>query len=182
MIETDRLILRSWRPADLQPFAAMNADPRVCEFLPKVLAARESDELADRIMQHFENHGFGLWAVERKSDERFIGFTGLYLPSFEAHFTPCVEIGWRFAFAYWRKGYATEAAIAAKAYAFGTLKLQEFVAYTAVVNFRSRAVMERIAMTCDPADAFDHPALPRGHRLAPHVLYRSRSPFAAASI
>ena len=131
-------------------------------------------------MQHFAKHGFGLWAIERKVDAQFLGFTGLYFPSFEAHFTPCVEVGWRLGFSHWGKGYATEAASAAKAYGFTALQLREIVAYTAAINLRSRGVMERLSMTRDPADDFDHPSLSSGHRLAPHVLYRCRSTAAAA--
>jgi RimJ/RimL family protein N-acetyltransferase len=116
--------------------------------------------------------GFGLWAVERQADGRFLGFTGLAAPTFKAHFTPCVEVGWRFAVEAWGHGYATEAARAALRFGFENLDLAEIVSFTVPANTRSRAVMERLGMTRDPADDFDHPRLPEGHPLRHHVLYR----------
>jgi RimJ/RimL family protein N-acetyltransferase len=180
-METKRLKLRSWHHADLQSFAAMNADPKVCEFLPSTLTFEESRNFLQRIRAHHKKHGFGLWAIELKDGESFIGFTGLYIPSLEAHFTPCIEVGWRLAFSHWGKGYATEAAQAALAFGFMRLGLREIVAYTAAVNHRSRAVMERLSMTYNPSDDFDHPALPIGHRLRRHVLHRIEASMFSAS-
>jgi RimJ/RimL family protein N-acetyltransferase len=138
------------------------------------LDREQSDNEAARIRQGLLNRDFGLWAVEAPGTANFIGFTGLAVPRFEAHFTPCVEIGWRLAFDYWGRGYATEAASAVLSYAFETLGLQEVVAFTVPANRRSIAVMERIGMTTSPADDFQHPALPDGHPLRQHVLYRIR--------
>jgi RimJ/RimL family protein N-acetyltransferase len=171
-LTTDRLILREWRKADREPFAALNADLRVMEFFPTCLDRAESDAFADRIEAHFARHGFGLWAVELPAIAPFIGFIGLSIPRFQAHFMPCVEIGWRLAHPYWGKGYATEGGKCVLAYGFNQLKLKEIVSFTARVNLRSRAVMERIGMRRDLAGDFDHPALPEGHKLRPHVLYR----------
>src|SRR6516164_6481701 len=109
-LSTPRLHLRLWRDEDLPAFAAMNADPTVMEFFPRPLDRAESDAVVARIRDHFARLGFGLWAVEAPGVADFIGFVGLAVPRFEAHFTPCVEIGWRLAFEYWRRGYATEAA------------------------------------------------------------------------
>jgi RimJ/RimL family protein N-acetyltransferase len=173
-IETPRLHLRHWRPEDRPAFAAMNADPRVMEFFPKSLDPTESDAMAARIRAHFDLRGFGLWAVEVPGVAEFIGFVGLWTPAFEAHFTPCVEIGWRLALDFWGRGYATEAAVAALDFGFRQLGLREIVSYTVPNNRRSRAVMERIGMTRSPADDFEHPALPEGHPLRLHVLYRAR--------
>jgi RimJ/RimL family protein N-acetyltransferase len=117
-------------------------------------------------------HGFGLWAIEVPEVAPFIGFAGLAVPQFRAHFTPCVEIGWRLAFEYWGHGYATEAARLALGYAFGTLALSEVVSFTAATNHRSRSVMERLGMRHDPVDDFDYPSLPENHPLRRHVLYR----------
>jgi len=167
-----RVRLRRWREQDRVPFAAMNADPRVMEFFPGTLSRAESDALADRIEAHLRERGFGLWAIEAPGIAPFIGFAGLSVPRFDAPFMPCVEIGWRLAVAHWRKGYATEAARLALAYGFDTLELPEIVAFTAATNLRSRAVMERLGMHRDPADDFDHPALPEGDPLQRHVLYR----------
>jgi RimJ/RimL family protein N-acetyltransferase len=180
-LSTSRLILRPWREEDLPAFAALNADPRVVEFLPRCLERAESNALAERIAAHFRQHGCGLWAVEAPGVAPFIGFAGLAVPSFEAHFTPCLEIGWRLAFAHWSRGYATEAARRVLAHAFGPLGRAEIVSFTTRDNRRSRAVMERLAMRHDPADDFLHPALPEDHPQRPHVLYRiDRRTFAAA--
>jgi RimJ/RimL family protein N-acetyltransferase len=128
--------------------------------------------MVDHIQKHFGDHGFGLWAIEVPGVAPFIGFAGLQVPGFSAHFTPCVEIGWRLAFEHWGHGYATEAARLALGYGFGTAALREVVSYTSATNRRSRAVMERLGMRRDPTDDFDYPRLPEGHPLRPHVLYR----------
>lgn len=171
-IDTERLRLRRWLPTDREPFAALNADPRVIEHLPGPLSREESDALVDRIEAHFDRHGFGLWAVEILDGEPFAGFIGLSVPRFEARFTPCVEIGWRLGAPHWGRGYATEGARAALTFGFGDLGLEEIVSFTVPDNVRSRRVMEKIGMTHDPADDFDHPLLPEGHPLRRHVLYR----------
>ena len=173
-IETARLRLRPWRDADLEPFAALNADPRVMEFFPKRLSREESDALATRIRDRIDQRGFGLWAVEVPGLAPFVGFVGLAVPSFEAHFTPCVEIGWRLAYEHWGQGYASEAALAGLDFGFSQLGLTEIVSFTSTVNTRSMRVMERIGMTHAPEDDFDHPALAEGHPLRRHVLYRIR--------
>jgi RimJ/RimL family protein N-acetyltransferase len=172
MIETSRLLLRTWTDADREPFAAMNADPAVMEQFPSTMTRAESDAFVDRINAEFVKRGYGLWAVEVLASGQFVGFTGLAVPSFEAHFTPAVEIGWRFAKDAWGNGYATEAALAAVDYAFEVAGLDEIVSFTSVPNVRSQRVMQRIGMTHDPADDFDHPKLEPGHRLSRHVLYR----------
>lgn len=168
------LILRRWRDDDLPAFADLNADPRVMQFMPKVLSRGESDFLVERIRARFAERGLGLWAVEAPGVAPFIGFVGLWVPSFEAPFTPCVEIGWRLAFEDWGHGYATEAARAALDDGFTRLGLEEVVSFTTTANVRSRRVMERLGMTRSPADDFDHPQLPEGHPLRRHVLHRIR--------
>jgi RimJ/RimL family protein N-acetyltransferase len=173
-IDTLRLRLRRWRDEDLPAFAAMNADPKVMEFFPKALDRTESDGLASRICEAFARRGFGLWAVEVPGGAKFIGFVGLSVPGFSAHFTPCVEVGWRLAHEHWGHGYASEAARAAIAFGFERVGLDEIVSFTTAANRRSRAVMERIGMTHTPDDDFDHPVLPEGHPLRRHVLYRVR--------
>jgi RimJ/RimL family protein N-acetyltransferase len=175
-LRTSRLLLRRWREEDRAPFAELNADSRVVEFLPGPLSRQESDAMADRIEAHFERHGFGLWAVEIPGVTRFAGFIGLVIPRFEAPFTPCVEIGWRLAAEHWNHGYATEGARAALDCGFASLQLAEIVSYTVPDNVRSRRVMEKIGMTHSPSDDFDHPSLPEGHRLRRHVLYRLARP------
>jgi ribosomal-protein-alanine N-acetyltransferase len=171
-IRTHRLHLRPWRDDDLPAFAALNADPTVVEFFPKPLDRAESDALAARIRDGFASRGFGLWAVEVPGVADFIGFVGLSVPQFEAHFTPCVEIGWRLAHEHWGRGYASEAARAALDFGFRSLALDQIVSFTTLANWRSRRVMERIGMTRMSEDDFDHPSLPEGHALRRHVLYR----------
>ena len=172
VLTTPRLILRPWREADRQPFADVNADPRVMEFMSALLSRSESDRLVDRIEEHFRVHGFGLYAAELRAEHLFIGYIGLAVPSFQAGFTPCVEIGWRLAANYWSNGLATEGARELVRYAFNELALNALVSFTVPQNLRSRRVMEKLSMTRNPADDFDHPLLPEGHPLRRHVLYR----------
>jgi ribosomal-protein-alanine N-acetyltransferase len=169
---TARLLLREWHAADRAPFADLNADERVGALLNGTLDRAASDALADRIIARWESDGHGLWAVERREDRAFLGFVGLAAPSFTAHFTPCVEVGWRLAAAAWGHGFATEGARAALRFGFEDLGLDEIVSFTVPDNVRSRAVMERIGMTRDPADDFDNPNVPEGNPLRRHVLYR----------
>jgi RimJ/RimL family protein N-acetyltransferase len=171
-ITTARLRLRPWRDEDLPAFAALNADPRVMEHFPGTPGRAESDAMVARNRDHFAAHGFGFWAAEVPGRAAFVGFVGVAVPRFEAHFTPCVEIGWRLAAEHWGQGYATEAASAVLAHAFGPLGLEEVVSLTVPANRRSRRVTERLGMTRSPADDFEHPSLPEGHPLRPHVLYR----------
>jgi ribosomal-protein-alanine N-acetyltransferase len=169
-VRTQRLVLRRWRHADREPFAALNADPVVMEHFPNRLTREESDAFVDRIEAAFDEYGYGLWAVEAVTG--FVGFVGLQWTRFTAPFTPALEIGWRLARPAWGHGYASEAAIAARDFAFRDIGLDEIVLFTTYRNERSQAVMRRIGMTHDPADDFDHPGLPADHPMRPHVLYR----------
>ncbi|HSI83057.1 MAG: GNAT family N-acetyltransferase [Candidatus Methylacidiphilales bacterium] len=168
---TERLLLRRWNSQDVVPFALINEDPRVMEFMPRVLTRLESKQWIDDLEQHFEKHGFGLWAVEHLKTQRLIGYTGIHIPRF-ASLLPCVEIGWRFAFDVWGNGYATEAARAALKFGFEQAKLQEIRSFTVPANERSWRVMQRIGMNHDPTRSFHHPALPADHPLSYHVLFR----------
>jgi RimJ/RimL family protein N-acetyltransferase len=174
VIETPRLILREWREADRKHFARINADPRVMEFFPARLTRAQSDALVAKIQTHFRKHDFGICAAELKAEGTFIGFIGLKIPSFRAHFTPCVEIGWRLSREVWGQGLATEGAQAVVKFGREALGLKEIVSFTVPPNIRSRRVMEKLGMSYDPADDFDHPQLPPGHPLRRHVLYRLR--------
>jgi ribosomal-protein-alanine N-acetyltransferase len=149
---------------------------------PRPLTHEESDALVDRIEMRFEERGYGLWVVERREDGLFLGFTGLAYQTFEAPFTPCVEVGWRFDRFAWGHGYATEAARAALSYGFELAGLEEIVSFTSTANAASRRVMERIGMRRDPDGDFDNPSFTVGHTLRRHVLYRvRRREFAAQS-
>jgi len=174
-IRTERLRLRRWKPEDLAPFAELNRDPVVVEYLAAPLSREESDAFVARIEAHFDLHGFGFFAVEVVEDRAFAGFVGLSIPRFEAHFTPCVEIGWRLAARLQGRGYATEGARGVLTFGFETLGLGEIVSFTVPANVRSRRVMEKLGMTHRAAEDFDHPGLPEGHRLRRHVLYRKRN-------
>lgn len=169
---TDRLRLRRWKIHDRDPFAAINADPSVMEFFPAALSRAESDALVDRIEAHFDDHGFGLWAAESRSSGELVGFVGLWATTFEAHFSPAIEVGWRLARNSWGAGLAPEAARAAIADGFDRLGVEEVVSFTAAVNLSSRRVMDKLGMTHNFSEDFDHPSLPAGHMLRPHVLYR----------
>ena len=171
---TPRTYLRQWQMEDREPFAALNADPKVMEFFPSLLSRAESDAFVERVGAHFAIEGFGLWALEVSGE--FAGFVGLIRPPFTAHFTPCVEIGWRLATRFWGKGHATEAAREALNFGFNQLGLREIVSLTVPANHRSRAVMERLGMHRTPADDFDHPRVAEGHPLRRHVLYRIKNP------
>lgn len=172
--ETQRLRLRQWHEADLKPFAALNADPQVMAHFPQPLTRAASDTLAQRIRAEIAQRGWGFWAVEVKHSAPFIGFVGLHVPTADLPCAPCVEIGWRLAVACWGNGYATEAACGALCVAFERLELDEIVSFTTTNNQRSQRVMRRIGM--DYSDTFEHPDLPVGHALRPHVLYRLQRP------
>ena len=173
MIETERLLLRSWRDSDIDPMFAISSDPVVMEHFPR---PSTWEETADLVVRHRANLAWGrpgLFAVETLDDPgTLIGFVGLAEPRFEARFTPCVEVGWRLRSASWGQGYATEAARASVRHGFDVLGLEEVVSFTSTTNQRSQAVMRRIGMTHDPAEDFNHPSVPPGSPLRRHVLHR----------
>jgi len=181
-LETARLLLRGWREADREPFFRMNSDPRVMRHFPACLSRPQSDALMDRIVAGLDRDGYGLYAVEFTATAEFIGFLGLSVPGFDAPFMPAVEIGWRLDPRYWNLGLATEGARAVLRHSFGPLGLHQLVSITVPGNLASRRVMEKIGMTHDPADDFDHPRLPDGHPLKRHVLYRIAAPRPAGSV
>ena len=169
-LETERLKLRAWQESDLQPFAELNADKDVMHYFPSVLTREQSDNLADKFQQLILDHGWGFWAVELKATGQFIGFTGLNTQPEQFIFSPCVEIGWRFAKQYWHQGYATEAAKACLKFAFEALHLNEVVSFTAVHNTASEHVMQRLGMQA--MFEFNHPALTQESPLSRHILYK----------
>ena len=174
-LRTDRLLLRQWQERDLEPFADLNADAEVMRYFPAKLAREQSDALASAIRREIDKQGWGLWAVEVIGGSSFIGFVGLNEPIFDAHFTPAVEVGWRLAREHWGHGYATEAGQAAIDFGFDELALEQIVAMIGLKNSRSQRVAERLGMTRDPADDFDHPRVPPGP-LRRHGLYRLGRP------
>ncbi len=168
---TSRLVLRQWCERDRAPFAKLNADPLVMEYFPAVLNRDQSNAMVDRLVNQLQRDGYGLWAVEIRTSGEFIGYVGLAVPGWRAAFTPCTEIGWRLARSAWGHGYATEAANEALATAFGPAGLHDVVSFTTTSNLRSQHVMQRVGMTRDPSEDFDHPLLTDGP-LRRHVLYR----------
>jgi len=181
-LPTPRLLLRRWAPEDREPFAAMNADPAVMQHFPSLLDRRESDALVDRIEAGFEEHGFGLWALEVVATGDFVGFTGLSVPHFRASWMdtrhqPVVEVGWRLARSAWGHGYATEAARAATHHAFASVGLPEVVSFTTVGNERSQAVMRRLGMA--RLTTYDHPV--EGRSPLPSVAFLLRAPRVSGS-
>jgi len=172
VLETSRLRLRRWREEDREPFAQLNADPGVMTHFVSTLTREQSDAVVDVVMEKWARDGFCFWAVEIPGVTAFAGFIGVSRPRFDAPFMPAVEIGWRLARAYWNQGYATEGALASLGFAFDRLDLDEVVALAVPRNKPSLRVMEKLGMTRNPADDFDHPLVPRGHELRRHVLYR----------
>jgi len=168
--ETRRLRLRQWREADRKPFATLCSDPKVMEFLMPVAGRAASDAKIDRWRALISCRGWGLWALEVKETEQFIGFVGLQIPEEPHPFLPCVEIGWRLDATQWGFGYATEAATEALRVGFEILDLREIIASTAIKNSRSRRLMERLGML--QGETFVQPDIPTGHPLALHILYR----------
>lgn len=171
-LHSARLRLRAWCADDLPAFVALNADAEVMRHFPGVMSEAESRALAERIQGHFTAHGFGQWVLERHEQPGLIGVLGLQQVSFAAAFTPAVEIGWRLHRAFWRQGYALEAAQAALECAFTRLDLDQVVAFTVPANLPSQRLMQRLGMQRDADGDFEHPRLPLGHALRPHVLYR----------
>lgn len=174
-LQTDRLLLRQWRDADLEPFARLNADPRVTAFFPAPIGRADSDTAVQRWRHQIAERGWGLWATELRRSGELIGFVGLQIPAAPLPFSPCVEVGWRLAHEHWGHGYATEGARAALQFGFDELGLDQIVAFTALGNGRSSAVMRRLGMLEDPY-RFEHPGVPKGSSLRTHCLYRLDAP------
>ncbi|MDI9818331.1 MULTISPECIES: GNAT family N-acetyltransferase [unclassified Legionella] len=172
IIETERLILRTWKEEDIKIYYQINQDPRVIEFLPGSLSLEQAGDFITRMGIQFDQYGYTLWAVELKETGEMIGFTGLNYPTFKSHFTPAVEIGWRLSSLHWGKGYATEGANASLDYGFNQCGFKEIVAFTVPLNKRSIRVMEKIGMNRDLDGDFAHPKFKLDHRLSRHVLYR----------
>jgi RimJ/RimL family protein N-acetyltransferase len=175
-LRTPRLLLRPWRDSDRAPWAALNSDPEVMRHFPAPMSREQSDRCIDAWQAELAERGWGQWALERSdagAAGEFVGFVGLTVPKRALPFMPCVEIGWRLARAHWGQGLASEGARAALDFGFGSLGLDEIVSFTALSNLRSQAVMRRIGMHNAEAD-FDHPALPEGHPLRRHCLWRLR--------
>jgi RimJ/RimL family protein N-acetyltransferase len=172
IIETKRLILRTWKKEDVQPYFQINQDPRVIEFLRGALTVEQINDSMIADNSHQQQHGYALWATELKETKQLLGFIGLKYVDWSAHFTPAVEIGWRLGSQYWGQGFATEGAKAAVDYGFKKCGLKEIVSFTVPANMRSIRVMEKIGLKRDTKGDFAHPKLPANHPLSQHILYR----------
>lgn len=172
IIETKRLILRTWETFDLESMTLINQDPLVMEYFPALQDQHDTQIFIHRVNQHFKTHGYTLYAVQTKLNVTCIGFIGLLNTHFDAHFTPSIEIGWRLSSKHWGKGYATEGALAVLHHSFINLELDEIVSFTVVKNIRSRRVMEKIGLKHSPSDDFDHPKVAQDSPSLRHVLYR----------
>ncbi len=170
--ETERLILREWQDKDFEPFFALNQDVDVMRYFPNILSHQETVDLVNRIKHKFKANGYGLYACELKKSGQFIGFIGLNAPDFSAHFTPRVEVGWRVAKEFWGQGLAVEAAQRCLEIGFKQFGLDEIVSFTAKRNHNSQRVMQKLGMTNNETEDFQHPKLDPKHPLALHVLYR----------
>lgn len=170
IIETDRLILRTWLDTDADDYYRINQDANVLEHLPGPLTMDEVRAFMQKMNAQWNNHGFTLWAAEEKSSGKLMGFIGL--SRWSGPFGEMVEIGWRLGSEFWKQGYATEGAKAALEYGFKRCGLTEIVAFTVPANLRSQRVMEKIGMQRDHDCDFAYPALPADHRLSAHILYR----------
>jgi RimJ/RimL family protein N-acetyltransferase len=176
VLQTDRLRLRLWQDQDVLPYVALNADARVTEFLPGPVTPEMAQQFFSAQNECYARHRCCYFAAELKASDELVGFIGMKRQDFAAPFTPCFEIGWRLGSGFWGQGLATEGARAVLAYGFGELGLDEIVSFTVPANVRSRRVMDRIGMTRDADGDFEHPALPSGHPLSRHVLYRISRP------
>ena len=175
-LRSPRLTLRHWTPDDRHPFALMNSDPEVMRYFPSLLSEDQSDLYAETMQLGLEERDFGFWAIELRSGDRiqgpFIGCAGLSVPQWNARFTPCIDIGWRLARSYWGMGYASEAAHRILDYSFHRLDIDELLCFASLKNVRSIAVMERLGMTRNTEDDFDHPMIDPDSDLSRHALYR----------
>lgn len=176
ILETDRLILRTWRHDDIDWLAIMNQDPEVMRYFPHLQDRAYSQGIIERAKRQQADYGYSLYVVVIKATGEPIGFVGLLNTDFDAHFTPAIEIGWRIKSSQWRQGYAFEAASTVLRYAFTTLEMETLLSFTAAINIPSRALMEKLGMVRDPSEDFYFPRLPDGHPLGPHVLYRISAP------
>jgi RimJ/RimL family protein N-acetyltransferase len=171
-IRTPRLLLRQWKDSDLDAWCEMNADAEVRKYFPKVNERADSEGEASRMKASITQRGWGFWAVEVPSVTPFIGAVGLFVPTFEAPWQPAVEVGWRLKRNTWGKGFATEAALAARDFGFTELKLPQIIAMSVITNEPSHRVMHRIGMARWDGMEFDHPRVPHDWPLKRHIVHR----------
>jgi RimJ/RimL family protein N-acetyltransferase len=174
MIETERLILRHWQERDIDPCTVNNSDPKVMEFLGPLRTREETAMGIAKTQKYIDDHGYGLYAAELKETGMCIGYIGCAALSFDAPFTPTIEVGWRIGAQYWGRGYAPEGARAVLGDMFTRLGHEEIISITAVINTKSIRVMQKIGMHTDPRENFNHPKLAIDNPLRPHVLYRMK--------
>lgn len=167
--ETKRLVFRDWNEQDLNEFRIMNKDTRVMEYFKKILNKEETDRFYNAIQDEFRNYGYGLYAVETRHNNDFIGFIGFHWANFNSQFTPCIEIGWRLKYEAWGNGFATEGAKACLKYGFDTLGFNKIYSFTSKINLPSENVMKKVGMV--KVMEFEHPNIMENNPLRKHVLY-----------
>jgi RimJ/RimL family protein N-acetyltransferase len=169
-IETERLTLRDWREDDFDALHALCTCPRVMATIGPLHDEAKTGALLTRLRERSARDGHTFWAMERKEDQRVIGFCGVSrgpVPPIEGE----LEIGWRMAADCWGKSYAREAAEATLRWIATNRPGESICAITSVGNVRSRGLMERLGMRYRPEMDFDHPNVDEGSHLKPHVTY-----------
>lgn len=167
--KTQRLVFRDWKEQDLNEFRIMNKDTRVMKYFAKTLIDEETDRFYNIIQNEFRNYRYGLYAVETRRNNGFIGFIGFHWANFNSQFTPCIEIGWRLKYEAWGNGFATEGATACLKYGFETLEFNKIYSFTSKINLQSENVMKKIGMV--KVMEFEHPNIIEDSPLRKHVLY-----------
>lgn len=167
-LQTPRLLLRQWRDSDLAEWIAMGSSPAVMRYFPELLSREKAEAMFQRLHERIDKNGWGLWAVEVKNGDPFIGFIGLAEQDLGLPWMPCIEIGWRLKESAWGQGFATEGAAAALA--FGVERFDTIYSYTSAINMPSRRVMERIGLIERSELAFEHPRV-NNPELQSHVVY-----------
>lgn len=174
-IKTKRLILRDWKESDIPKFIKMNADKDVRRYFPNIATPEESREFVLSAQSDIDARGFGLFAVERRDTNEFIGFTGIQVWEEEGplklHFLPTIEIGWRFAKPHWNQGFATEAALGVVKFVERNTDIKEIYAYTSSINYPSINIMLKLGM--QKVQSFEHPLIMEGHSLKTQVVYKT---------
>lgn len=170
--ETKRLILREWQDCDFGPFSALNQDHDVMEYLSHTYSNEDNIEVAAIMQDIFNANGFGFYTARLKDTGEYVGCIGLHIPHFEAHFMPCVEVAWRVAKKFWGQGLAVEGAKKSLEIGFTEFGLNEIVTFASKINTKSIRVMQKLGMTHDPLENFNHPDFAPEDPLYPHVLYR----------
>ncbi len=169
LFTSDRLGFRNWNPDDIDELHEINSDQKVMEFFPSLPTKEQTTEFIKRMTKQFEEKGFCYFAVDRLENNELIGFIGLSEQTYDAEFTPCIDIGWRIKSTEWNKGFATEGAKKCLDYAFNTLKIRKVYSIAPKINTKSEHIMIKIGMQKE--GEFEHPSLLENNSLKTCVVY-----------